>query len=193
MVQHLADRLADRMERAAAAGAGIGVEIQRHLLAHQMIGEGEAVLRSAPERRLAVGGCRQASFRSRDVGVEIFQTELELIAVEAFGTAPEAAALQRLDDLPEPIDLGLCLGPLTVERRRQLADHPMQRRDVIRQGSEVYVHERILGSSARSTECYRAGESIGRSAHVIRRRWASTDARASASQCPRSAPRAGPR
>ena len=110
------------------------------------------------------------------------RAELQLIVVEALRPAPEAAALQRLHDLPQPGDLGLGLYPLAVEGRRQFADHAMQRRDVVRQGSKVDMHESILDPSARSTEDCTDDESIGRSLTPPRR--ASTDARASASRSP---------
>ena len=58
-----------------------------------------------------------------------------------FGAPSETAALKHLDDLPQPVDLSLRFRPLAVERRGQIADHPMQRIDVIRQGGEIDVHE----------------------------------------------------
>jgi hypothetical protein len=90
--------------------------------------------------------CRWCRLRldACDVGVEVLQAELELVVIEALGTASEPAALQRPDDLPEPIDLGARVRPLALEGSRQFADHPMQRADVVRQSSEVYVHEAIL-------------------------------------------------
>ena len=105
-----------------------------------MMGQAGAIVRYAPGPSLPAG-CRRIGLRPRNIGIEIFQAELQLVFVEAFGTTPEPIALQRLDDLAQPVDLGLRLCPLAVERRSQLADHPMQRIDVIRQGSEVYVHE----------------------------------------------------
>jgi hypothetical protein len=36
MIEHLADRLADQVQLAAAAGAGLVLDIEPHLLARQM-------------------------------------------------------------------------------------------------------------------------------------------------------------
>jgi hypothetical protein len=75
--------------------------------------------------------------------------------------ASEAATLERLHDLPQPVDLDLCAHPLAVEGRRQFADHTMQRRDVVRQGSEVYGHERRSASLNRRRWPARVGGTMG--------------------------------
>jgi hypothetical protein len=46
------------------------------------------------------------NLRPRDVGVEVFQSQSKLIAIEPFRPASELRALQALDDEPEPIHLG---------------------------------------------------------------------------------------
>lgn len=97
---------------------------------------------------------QRAGLDPGDVGIEVFQGELQLAVVEALRPASEAAALERLHDLPQPVDLGLCAHPLAVEGRRQFGDHTMQRRDVVRQGREVYGHERILCSSLQPMQRY---------------------------------------
>ncbi len=84
---------------------------------------------------------RQIGLRPSNIDIEIFQAKLQLIVVEALGAPSEAAALEQLDDLPQPVDLGLCFRSLAVERRGQIADHPMQRIDVVRQGAEIDLHE----------------------------------------------------
>src|SRR5215469_7288834 len=108
--------------------------------------------------------------------------------MEAFGATSEPVALQRADDLPQPLNLRSRLGPLTVEGCSQLADHPMQRCNIIRQSSEIEGHEPILSRLVTSTQCYCGGESIGRS--LTPPRPASIAARVIASQCPRSGPTA---
>ena len=142
IVQHLADRLADLVHRPAAAGTGAGADVQRHILTRQMVRQVGAVARCTPGLLLFaryLGG--QTGHRSGDIGIEVLQAELKLIGIETFGTASEPAALQCLDDLPQPVDLGLRLRPLAIEGRSQLADYPMQCIDVIRQRSEIDVHE----------------------------------------------------
>jgi len=44
-----------------------------------------------------------------DVGTQVFQTQLQLIAIEPFGAPAELQALQPLHDQPQPLDLGLRL------------------------------------------------------------------------------------
>ena len=96
-----------------------------------MIGQAGALVRPTLGPCLPTGRLRrQLGLRPGNVGIEVFQAELKLIVGQPLGTAPEATTLQRLDHLPQPVDLRLRLRPLAVERHGQLADHPMQRRDV---------------------------------------------------------------
>ena len=53
---------------------------------------------------------RQQFLGPADVGTEILQPQLELIAIEPFGPPAELQALQLLHDQPQPFDLGLGLG-----------------------------------------------------------------------------------
>jgi len=54
----------------------------------------------------------EAWLRPCDVGVEVVEAELQLIVVEPFGTPAKLAALQLLNDEPEPFDLRLCLSEI---------------------------------------------------------------------------------
>ena len=67
---------------------------------------------------------------SGDIGVEIFESEIELILVEALEPASELAALQDLNEVAEPVDLGLSLGALMIALRHTRVDHFMQCSDV---------------------------------------------------------------
>lgn len=157
--------------------------------AGQMIGQAAAVARYMSELSLPAGHLwRQIGLGPGNIGIEVLEAELQLVVVEALRPASKLVALQCLDDLPQPVDLGMRPYPLAVERRCQLADHAMQRGDVVRQGGEVYVHELILGPTAHPAESYAGRESISRS--VTPRQPASIDARESASRSRRAEPRA---
>jgi hypothetical protein len=65
------------MERAAAAGTSAGIDVQRHLLARQMIGQAGAVIRYTPGLLRTTGRHRrQLGRRPGDIGIEVFQAEL---------------------------------------------------------------------------------------------------------------------
>jgi hypothetical protein len=77
-------------------------------------------------------GCRRwkRGFDPRDVGVEVVEAELQLIVVEPFGTPAKLAALQLLNDEPEPFDLRLCLSEIDAFGCER-PDHPLQRLYII--------------------------------------------------------------
>ena len=65
---------------------------------------------------------------------------MQLVAIEAFGTAAELMALQLLDDEVEALDLGVRLaerGALGYQRTHQL----LQGSHIVREGGEINVHE----------------------------------------------------
>ena len=141
-VEHLAHRLADRMQGAATARTGLRPEIEVHVLALQRIGKAGTV-RSTGRRLFGRGNHRQEFFDTGDVGAEIFQAELQLAVLETLGAPAELQTLQLLHDQPQALDLALGLGqrgPFARAFRRQLADQPMQRINIIRQGSKIDVH-----------------------------------------------------
>ena len=140
-------------------------------------------------------GERNGAYRTgRDTASKVFQAEPQLIVVQPLGTTPEAATLEGLHYLSQPVNLGLCLRSFAVERRGQFADHPVQRRDVVRQGSEGYgVHEPEFMPATQPAERYRTVSQIGRSAPLSRQRRDATAVPALASRCPRSASKAARR
>ena len=66
-------------------------------------------LRTAILRRCC---CRLARLQSRDIGVEVFQSEGKLIAIDPFRAPSELCALEPPDDELESLNLGLRLGKL---------------------------------------------------------------------------------
>ena len=120
MVEHLADGLADQVQRAAAAGAGLMLDIEPHVLARQMRRQARPIvwrLRRAASWPLK----RKPGFDPRKIGVEVFEAELQLIVIEPLGAPAELAALQLLDDELKPFDLGLRLGEGWCARPRASA------------------------------------------------------------------------
>src|SRR3990172_1091123 len=91
------------MQRTAAAGTDALLDINRHILARQMVGE--CVM---PRRWSGNGDCKRwmAGLCPRDIGVEVFQAEGKLVTIEPFRPASKLRALQALDDEPEPLHLG---------------------------------------------------------------------------------------
>ncbi len=105
MIEHLADSLADHMQFAATAGAGLMLKIEPDILTGQMRWQAWSI---GPRSRCL--GCRQwkRGFDPRDIGVDIFEAERQLVIIEPLGAPAKLAALQLLDNEPEPFDLGLC-------------------------------------------------------------------------------------
>jgi hypothetical protein len=58
--------------------------------------------------------------------VEVFKTELQLVVIEPFGAPTKLAALQLLNDAPEPFDLRLRRSEVDALGRER-PDHPLQR------------------------------------------------------------------
>ena len=107
-VEHLADRLADRMERTAAARADVRIYIELNVLARQMIGQ-------SPVLRRRFGGgivrrwLRMTCLETRNIGVEVFQSEGKLVAIDPFRPPPELRSLKPRNDKPGFVDFGLGL------------------------------------------------------------------------------------
>lgn len=137
MIEHLADRLANRMQFTAAAGAGLMLEIEPHLLAGQM---GRQAWPLGPcSRRLDLRG-RKLGFSPPDIGIEIFEAELQLVVIESFSASAKLAALQLLNDEPQPFDLRLRLGESGAFGRER-PNYPLQRLHIVRQGGKIDIHE----------------------------------------------------
>ncbi|GAY21268.1 hypothetical protein SFOMI_1805 [Sphingobium fuliginis] len=108
-VAPLGDILADRVERAAAAGAGLVLDIDDLLDALEMCGQRAAVgvARSSGVLLAGRGITRRASLAQRRLYV--LEAELELIGIELLGTPAEAMAHEGIDDRLQPLDLGIGL------------------------------------------------------------------------------------
>lgn len=140
MVEHLADRLADQMERAATAGAGLALNIKSDILAQQMRRQAQSFASCLESSAL---GRLEPGFGPRQIDVEVLKSELQLSVIEPLIPPAELATLQLLDDEMEPFDLGLRLaeaGALGCERAYQL----LQRLHIIRQGGEIDVHDALV-------------------------------------------------
>src|ERR1700688_1491188 len=81
-VEHLADVLADRMERTTAAGTDMPIDVECDVLARQIVGK-----RLSPRRGLKISIVDRDGrmhLSSCDIGVEIFEPEQKLVAAEPF-------------------------------------------------------------------------------------------------------------
>ena len=82
---------------------------------------------------------------ARHIGIEVFQPQSQLIAVEAFRSPSKLRPLQALDDEPEPLHLGTRHGKLPVvidHLGGKLAHQPMQSIDIDRKRGEIEIHAR---------------------------------------------------
>ena len=145
-VEHLADRLADDMERAAAAGTDAIINIDGHIFARQMVRKSLPMWRRL--RTDIVGRCcRMVRLQAGNIGVEVFQSESKLVAIDLFRAPSKLCALQSPNDELEPLDLGLRLGKLgSIVRhlRSQVPHQLVQRIDIRRQRGEIDVHAQNL-------------------------------------------------
>src|ERR1051325_6282231 len=83
------------------------------------------------------------SLRPCKIGVEVFQSERKLVAVESFRSPPELRASQVLDDEPEALYLGTCRRKLRIITgclRGQLAYQTMEGMDIDGQRGEIEMH-----------------------------------------------------
>ena len=198
-VQHLAHRFADRMQGATTTGAGRHIEVEVHVLALKMLGQAWPI-RSVLDRGLFGGGSHRQQFLDPgDVGTQVFQAQLQLVAIKPLGAPAELQALQLLHDQPQPFDLGLRLGESLAFARS--ASPPAH-------GSARCRASTSSGRAARSTSMPRGyacsrpvasgspiAESIGRMGVSLRYPASCRpppSAPASASRCPRSASTAAP-
>jgi len=110
-IEHLADRLADDVERATAAGTDALINIDRHILTWQMVGKSLPMggrLRTDIRR-----GCsRMACLQAGNIGVEVFQSESKLVAIDPLRAPSELRALESPDDELQSLDLRLRLRKL---------------------------------------------------------------------------------
>ena len=124
-VEHLAHRLAHRMQGTAATRTGFYPEVEVHILAFQMLRQARPI-GSIPGGRFLVGRHRRQQFLGpADIGSQILQPKLELVAIQSLGPPAELQAVQLLHDQPQPLDLGLSVGQRLAfagSFRRQLPD-----------------------------------------------------------------------
>ena len=84
-----------------------------------------------------------ACLQAGNIGVEVFQSESKLVAIDPFRAPSELRALESLNDELEPLDLGLRLGKLgSIARhlRSQVTHQLVQLIDIRRQRGEIDVH-----------------------------------------------------
>ena len=140
IVQHLADRLANLMDRAATAGTGAGVDVEGHILARQVVGQAGTVVRYTLGPFLSAGRLRrQIGLRPGDIGIEIFEPEGKLIGIEALGPASEPGSLKLLDNTLEAFNFVIA----GLDDDRHIAHQAVQKADVGRQVLKIETHERV--------------------------------------------------
>jgi hypothetical protein len=196
-IEHLADRLADDVERATAAGTDALINIDRHILARQMVGKSLPMgrrLRTDIRRRCSRMACLQAG----NIGVEVFQSESKLVAIDPLRAPSELRALESPDDELQSLDLRLRLRKLrSIVRhlRSQVAHQLVQRIDVRRQCGKIDVHAQNLTRVAVTPRDHYHRESIGRrqiGCLLSRRQQGATGAQARASRPHQSSSTAAP-
>ncbi len=140
-IETLGDILADLVERTAAAGAGLILDIHDLLDPFEMRRQRTAVGLAHP---IAV---RPSGLRfGGDLGLgerrlDILETQLQLIGIELFGTAAEPVAPKRLEDRPQTFDFRTG----TLELAGLFEDERAERVNIIRQ---VRFHEHGSSESA---------------------------------------------
>jgi len=124
------------------------LNIEPHVLAGQVCWQAWSIdLRSGPGGFPRTG--RKPGFGPRKIGFQIFKAELQLIALEPFGTPSKLVTLELLHDEPQPLDLRLRLGESgALDRKR--AHHPLQRFHIVRQGGKIDVHKRRISADSRT-------------------------------------------
>ena len=107
-VEPLADVLADPVQRARAARAGLVLDVDERLDPRQMRRQRAAV--GAPLARALRARRRRLGFglgrRLRLALLDVFERQQQLVVRQRLGAAAEAVALQILDDLDEPLARG---------------------------------------------------------------------------------------
>ena len=157
-IEHLADRLADRMQCPATARARCSVDIMRDVPTWQVFGQlpPQLALRA---RHVGLLGRRRlvTRFGTADVGIEVLEAERQLILVELLGATPELIALQLFDDQPELLDLAV--SPLHVGD--ELAYEALQQGRIVGQGIEIETHAWSLRPTRDSMNPHPAHHDVG--------------------------------
>src|ERR1700742_4007798 len=100
-------------------------------------------------RRLDRRGWKRG-FDSRDIGLEVFEAELQPVVVEPLGAPAKLAKLQLLNDEAETFDLRLRFSEVGAFGR-QRAHHSLQGLHIVRQGSKIDVHEPEVYADSRAS------------------------------------------
>src|SRR5262249_31083374 len=82
-----------------------------------------------------------------NIGVEVFQSESKLVAIDPFRAPSKLRTLESPNDELEPLDLGLRLsklGSIVRHLRGQVPHQLVQRIDIRRQRGEIDVHAENL-------------------------------------------------
>jgi hypothetical protein len=127
------------VQRSATAGADLRVDFDPDLFARQMIGK-----RLAPRLYILRLSTRLRGFSAGYVGLEVLQSECELVSIDALGPAAKLRALKLLDDQLEPFDLIVALLDLIValrDGRRHLTCEALQQGRVGRKIVEIEMHD----------------------------------------------------
>jgi hypothetical protein len=109
-VEHLARVFADRVQRPAAAGAALVLDVDQHLDPRQVRRQAAQVASTGPRRPRSIATPRSGLLRrlgGRCRLLEVLQAELRLVGVELFRAAAKLPTLQPPDQEPQLLDLGL--------------------------------------------------------------------------------------
>src|ERR1700754_1208696 len=97
MVEHLADGLADQVQRAATAGAGLMLDIEPDVLPGQVRRQARPLVLGLGCISLGLGE-RKTGFDAGKIGVEVLKAKRQLIVSEPLGPPAELATLELLDN-----------------------------------------------------------------------------------------------
>ena len=101
--------------------------------------------RLAVRRRIVLPHDHRTAFLDTpDVGIDVLQTERELVGIEAFGRASELHPLELFDDRLKALDLAVAM----LDDRRHVAHQLVQKRRVGRQIVEIEPHARYYYKEA---------------------------------------------
>src|ERR1700681_3227123 len=106
----------------------------------------------------------EAWLRPARFGVEVFKTEPQLVVIQPFCVPTKLAALELLNDEPEPFDLRLCRSEVGAVGR-QRPDHPLQHLHIVWQIGKIDVHEPEVYADSRA--CSPINMPVSQSAAVI--------------------------
>ena len=155
-------QLADRVQRAAAAWAIAALDLDQHFIPRQVGWQGTVVaFRTSLASRPLLGGPGVDRTWPGLVGskalLQIFQSQLQLLAAQLFGATAELVAQQTLDQQAQLVDLCITLTHralqyrlLLLRRSDRLTQHLLQGLRVVRQGGEVDWHVGIMINAAES-------------------------------------------